>query len=185
MSANPMVIPTEQRYGKLKDLLLKYVEVVAKICDQSPQLAREFPSFFLFLSFAWVADPAFFSVAPGDFFERRKREIEALGFDGEGTKRELEAVLANDKHLAACCPTVLNLVNFLDTFFISPTADAKRQGVTRERLEFAYAEFESLAYHQGPFKRIALSHLFNFDMEDNSVIFEGGTAAQNIRIERI
>ena len=78
-----------------------------------------------------------------------------------------------------------SIANFLDTFFITAVADAKRQGTAKERLDFAYDEFESLTYHQGRFKRIALSHLFNFDMEGNSATFEGDTAAGNIRIERL
>jgi len=94
-------------------------------------------------------------------------------------------VLGNDRHLAECCPTLLQLANFIDSFFITAVADAKRQGAPKERLDFAYDEFESLTYRQGRFKRIALSHLFNFDMEGNSTILQSDTASANIRVERL
>src|SRR5262249_53824589 len=110
MAANPMVIPVGERYGNLKELLLKYVAIVTEIRGRSAQLAQQFPQFFLYLSFPWVADPALLNAVQGAAFDQRKREIAALNFDGEKTRRELETVLANDRHLAACCPTLLHLV---------------------------------------------------------------------------
>jgi hypothetical protein len=87
--------------------------------------------------------------------------------------------------LRECCPTSLHLANFLDIFFITSIADATRQGISEERLNFAYSEFEGLTYRQGPFKRITLSHLFNFDMDGNSLFVETGNPNTNIRIERL
>jgi hypothetical protein len=65
-----------------------------------------------------------------------------LGFDGDTAKNEVEEIFANDKHLADCCANLLNLANFLDSFFITAVADAKSQGAAKERLDFAYEEFE-------------------------------------------
>jgi hypothetical protein len=185
MASNPMVIPEAERYGNLKNLIFGYVDQVAELRAQNAELARQFPQFFLFLTFPWVADQALLDNVQTAFFRRRKDEIEALGFNGEATKKQLEEVLATDKHLAQCCPTLLHLVNFLDLSFITGIADAKQQGAAKERVEFAYDEFESLTYHQGRFKRIALSHLFNFEMEGNSVTFKGRIAAGDVRIERL
>jgi hypothetical protein len=185
MSTNPMVIPESERYGKLKDLLSEYVGIVANIRDANPKLAQEWPQFFLFLSYPWIVDQGQLSSDQKEFLERRKHEIMELKFDGAEVRKRLAEVLANDKHLAECCPTLLHLASFLDSFYITAVADARRQGAAQERLDFAYEEFESLTYRQGRFKRIALSHLFNFDMDGNSSAFEAANAELNIRIERL
>lgn len=185
MSANPMVIPESERYGKLKDFVSEYVGIVANIRDANPKLAQEWPQFFLFLSYPWIVDQAQLPRDQKEFLGRRQREIVELNFDGAEARKRLEEVLANDKHLAECCPTLLHLANFLDSFYVTAVADAKRQGAAKERLDFAYEEFESLTYRQGRFKRIALSHMFNFDMEGNSSVFEAANAELNIRVERL
>ena len=185
MATNPMVIPESERFAGLKDLLTEYVNVVARIRNANPNLAQEWPQFFLFLSYPVIVDQSLLSDDQKQFLERRRREIAELNFDGGEAKKKLEEVLARDKHLAECCPSLLHLVNFLDSFFITAVADAKRQGASQDRLDFAYTEFESLTYRQGRFKRIALSHLFNFEMEGNSGTFAADNAQANIRIERL
>jgi Apea-like HEPN len=185
MSTNPMVIPESERYRNLKALISEYVEVVASVRDANPKLAQEWPQFFLFLAYPWIVNQTQLSNDQNSFMERRRSEIAELGFNGGAVKKRLEEVLANDKHLAECCPTLIHLANFLDSFFITVVADARRQGTSQERFDFAYDEFESLTYRQGRFKRIALSHLFNFEMEGNSEIFEGANPGANIRIERL
>ncbi|HEU5403706.1 MAG TPA: hypothetical protein VFU86_20290 [Terriglobales bacterium] len=185
MVTNPMVIPVAERYKKLRDLLMEYVQIIAALRDANPNMAQQWPQFFLFLTYPWIVDQTSFTRDQRQFLEQRKAEIQALKFDGETAKKRLAEVLASDRHLAECCPTLLHLANFFDTFFFTPVADAKRQGTAKERLDFAYDEFESLTYHQGRFKRITLSHLFNFDMEGNSLSFEGTAKTTNIRIERL
>jgi hypothetical protein len=185
MASNPMIIPESERYGKLKDLVLQYVSLVAKIKDSNPRLAQEWPQLFVFLSSPWIVDQNQLSNDHREFLERRKREISELKFDGAEVKKQLEEVRASDRHIAECCPTLLHLASFLDTFFITQVADASRQGLSRERLDFAFEEFASITYRQGRFKRIALSHIFNFDMEGNSARFEGDNPAANVRIERL
>jgi hypothetical protein len=185
MATNPMIIPIAERYAELRGFLAMYVDVVATIRDGNPNLAQQFPQFFLFLVYPWLVDRAPLSQDQTTFLERRQREIEQLKFDGETARKQLEEILGSDKHLAECCPNPLYLANFLDTFFITPVADAKRQGMSKERLDFAYDEFDSLTYHQGRFKRIALSHVFNLDMEGNSEVLEALHPQANIRIERL
>ncbi len=185
MATNPMVIPLSERFGKLRDLLMEYVEIIAALRDANQNMAQQWPQFFLFLTYPWIVDQTSFTEDQRKFLEHRKAEIQALKFDGETAKKRLAEVRESDRHLAECCPTLLHLANFFDTFFITPVANAKRQGAAKERLDFAYHEFESLTYHQGRFKRIALSHLFNFDMQGNSLSFEGASKTTNVRIERL
>jgi len=93
--------------------------------------------------------------------ELRKQETAQLKFDGAGVKKNLEYVLTRDKQLAECCPTLLHLANFLDSFFITATADAKRRGASQDRIDFSYFEFEDLRYRQGRFKRATLKPQFH------------------------
>lgn len=185
MSANPMVIPEPERFGRVKEFLFQFVDGVAKIKNANPQLAQQWPQFFSFLAYPWILDRGSLANDQKAFLEQRRRENAALGFNGEEAKNRLEEILANDKHIRECCPTPLHLVNFLDGSFVMPAAEAKLQGASQDRLDFAYSEFESLAYRQGRFKRIALSHLFNFEMDVNSVNFAASDVRVNIRIERL
>jgi hypothetical protein len=186
IASNPLVIPHGERFGNLKPILFEYVDIVAKLRDANTNLASQQPSFFLFLAFPWVADKTLLSSEQVGFLERRKKEITQLGFDGDRAKKHLDEVIANDKHLAECCPTPYLLAKYFDSSFITAVADAKRQKAASDRLEFAFEEFESLTYHQGHFRRIALSHLFNFDMDTNSAKFVGDErTVGSIQIERI
>lgn len=184
---NPSVIPPQERYGRLKELVFDYVDQVARIRSSNPTVAQQQPSlFFLFLCFPWLADESLFTSEQKSLIERRKGELSQLGFGGEHAKKQLKEVLANDKHLAECCPTPLHLANFLDTFFITAAADAKRQGATKEWLEYAFDEFAMTTYHQGRFKRVALSHLFNFEMDGNSMTLAGDPVTLgDVRVERL
>jgi hypothetical protein len=185
MAANPMVIPEAERYAGLKAAVFEYTDRVARIEAANPNLARQWPEFFLFLVYPWILDRGQLSAEQKGFLDRRKVEVAALGFDGERVKAQLEGILAGDRHLAECCPTLLHFVNFLNAFFIKTAAESKRSGASQDQLDFTYGEFETLTYRQGRFKRIALSHVFNFDMEGNSSAFPSADAAMNIRIERL
>jgi len=186
MATNPMIIPVGERFGKLKEVLLEYVGIISAIKTANPNLIEQQPSLFLFLVFPWVADYSKLTAEQKDFLERRKLEVTALKFDGEGVKRVLEDILDKDKHLAECCPNAVFLANYLDSNFIKPVTDARVAGTTDAQIDFAFTEFERQTYHQGRFRRIALSHLYNFDMDGDSVTFEGDARTTgSIRIERI
>ncbi len=185
MATSPMEIPVVERFGRLKQVLFEYVEIIAAIRNANPQLVEEQPSFFFFLVFPWVVDYAQLSPTQKEFLERRKLQVGELKFDGETAKKVLEEILEGDKHLAECCLNAVNLANYLDSYFIKPVTDAKSAGTTEAQLDFVFAEFERQTYHQGRFRRMALSHIFNFDMAGDSVTFEGDDKTWNIRIERI
>lgn len=186
MATSPMVIPVVERFGNLKQILFEYVEIIAAIRNANPNLVEQQPSLFSFLVFPWVVDYAQLSPAQKDFLERRKLQVGELRFDGERAKGVLEEILAGDKHLAECCLNAVILANYLDSYFIKPVTDAKSAGTTQAQVDFAFTEFERQTYHQGRFRRIALSHLFNFNMAGDSVTFEDeAETIGNIRIERI
>lgn len=186
MATNPMVIPSNERYPRLKEFLLQHADMVAQIRKAHPVPLQQPPLTFFILSLPWLVDMNLLTTEQRQNAEQRKMEALRLGFDGEASKRDLENVLKNDRHLAECCPTVLHLASFLENRFFSPAAEALRGGASKERLDHLFEDFEILAYHQGRFKRIALSHIFNFDMKGNSTTVAGhkGTPG-DVRIERL
>lgn len=133
-----MVIPQNERSSALKQILFEYVNLIANLRNADPNLAKQQPSLFFFLSFPWLVEQNTLTADQKDFLERRKLEAAQLGFDGERAKKQLEDILAVDKHLAECCPTLVQLANYLDTSFIRPVADAKRVGTAQQQLDFAY-----------------------------------------------
>ena len=174
MASNQTVIPVNERYGRLKEILFAYVDRIAAIQTANPNLTPQ-DSRFSSLSVPWLVDAESLTPDEKNYLERGKLDRAQLGFDGEKAKLALEEILSNDKHFRECCPTPLQLANYLDAYFLTAAANAKRQGVAvaKERLDFGFSEFESLTYHQGRFRRIAVSHPFNFDMEENDIVFEG------------
>ncbi len=181
-----MVIPVSERFEPLRRVLDGFVDAVVNLRKGNPNLAPAQRLFFMFLVFPWVADANMLTAEQRDFQERRKLEILEAGFDGEKAQTQLEEILQNDKHLSECCPTTLQLASYFDSYFITGLSDLKLQGVEQSRIDFAYDEFERLTYHQGRFRRIALSHLFNLEIDGNSALFEGDeNTLGNIRIERL
>ena len=165
-------------------MLFGYVDEIAKIRQKNPNLVEQQALFFTFLTFPWLAAVDVLTDEQRAYQDRRKPEIAQLGFDGERAKQVLNEILAADVHLRECCPTALQLAGYFDAHFLTSAADAKREGAAQERLEFAFENFEAMTYHQR-FRRIALSHLFNFDMAGDSIVLEGSALLGDIRIERL
>jgi hypothetical protein len=178
-----MVIPTPERDGLLEERLFRFADQLVALHRSNAQLPEQLP--FVALTFPWLVDLSTMSQDQRNYQEQRKGEISALGFDGDLAKGQLEETLANDKHLRECCPFPLQLAAYFDSHFLNATALAMLAGASQERLDSAFEEFERTTYHQGRFRRIALSHLFNFDMEGNSIVFKGTPPLGDIKIERI
>jgi hypothetical protein len=158
-------------------VLFGYVEQVAELRRKHPAIAQQVLPF-VSLLFAWLAEQDA-GAEHLDWVPGRKKEVEEMGFNGADVKRSLEGILANDKHLRECFPALFNLAHFLDAFFITGASDLKLRGADPQALDLLFDEFLSTTYHQGRFKRIALSHLFNFDMVGNSTLFS------DVRVERL
>ena len=164
---------------RLKEILLGHIELLLSIRSSNPNLNPQGPTTFLLLAYPWLVDYSMLTSDQTAILEQRKQSFGALGFNGEQVRAELEEILARDKHLSECCPTAIQLANYLDVALITPFAAARQSGVSQDGLDFAYQEFESTTYNQGRFKRILLTHLFNFDMEGDSATIG------DVRIERL
>jgi hypothetical protein len=178
------LIPTSERYGRLKDILFGFVDQIVAIRSANPNLADNKLISFVFLALPSLVELEGLPPEQRQLVEQRKAEVSRLGFDPEGARLALEEVLAADKHLRECCPTPLHLASYLDFQFFA-RVDAVHGGMKAGLQEFTYDLFERLTYQQGRFRRIALSHLFNFDMEGDRLVLQGEEPLGEVRIERI
>ena len=165
-------------------MLFDFADKIAKIRQDNADLAERQPLFFTFLTFPWLVAADALTEDQRLYQDGRKVEIAQLGFDGERAKQTLDDILAKDRHLRECCPSPLQLAAYFDAHFLTSAADAKRQGASLGRLEFAFEAFEALTYHQR-FRRIALSHLFNVEMAGDHIVIQGTAPLGDIRIERV
>ena len=179
-----MIVPQNVRFSGLKRVLFDYLDEIARIRQDNPNLAPQQSLFFTFLTFPWLVDMRALTDEQREYQERLKLQLAQAGFNGERAKEALNEILANDVHLRECCPTSLQLAGYFDAQFLAAALDATCHGATRERLEFAFEDFEAATYHQR-FRRIALSHLFNFEMKGDNVMFKGSDPLSDIRIVRL
>lgn len=164
-------VPEERRSTSLKTLLRRYVDLIARISAANPELARQHQNLFYFFAYAWLADAGDDAEVDADL-ARRQEEHARLGFDGAQVRRELEQVLDEDQHLRECCSTLPNLAYFLDVEFISYAASHQNQsGISDEEYETVFKGFSDYVYAE-PFRTLALSHLYNFEAEDNDLLFD-------------
>src|SRR5690348_11604810 len=115
----------------------------------------------------WLAERAA-TGADLESIRARKKAFEALGFDGEAALNTLQDILKRDQHLFECCGAAVYLAQYLDLAFLTAASDVRMRGASDDNIEVLFHELTSTTYHQGRFRRIALSHLFNFDMDVNS-----------------
>ena len=179
-----MTVSPNERFTGLKQALFGYLDEIARIQREYPNLAPQQPLFFTFLTFPWLVDMEVLTEEQRAYQDRLKLQLAEAGFDGQRAKAILNEVLAKDLQLRECCLTPLQLAGYLDAQFLASALDMTRHGAGRERLEFAFENFESATYGQR-FRRIALSHLFNIDMQSDSLVFKGNRPLGDIRIERL
>jgi hypothetical protein len=173
------VIPKSERYDKLKEVVFGFAESLATLRAKLPNPVPAAPTGFLTLTFPWLAEELTIAAEQEAVLGQNRQLLLGLGFDGERVRNQLKEALSQDGHLAECCLSPLRLAHYLDLAIVPALAAAKQARVAQDKLDFAYQEFETSTYHQGRFKRILLSHLFNFEMEGNR------TAIDDARIERL
>jgi hypothetical protein len=179
MVASKMVIPENKRYERLKEVVFWLADSLLTLRAKKANLFPGQTSNLLLLAYPWLAVELNPEAAQEKILAQNRHILSELGFPGEKVLAELRDVLAKDQHLATCCLTPLRLAQYLDSSIVRQIAAEKQSGATQDRLHSAYEEFEESTYRRGPFKRAVLSHLFNFEMEGNSVRID------DIRIERL
>lgn len=170
--SNSPAIPESERSQALKGVVRKYVDKVVQLSATNPEAVRQHQHFFFYLTYPWLADSGGDTDAESNLV-RLREEIAQLGFDGAEAKQDLERILAEDQHLRECCSTPLNLAYFLDIDFIGYAAfQPKETVITDEQFDNAFSGFSDYIYAE-PFKKVAVSHLYNFDAEEDDLRFEG------------
>jgi hypothetical protein len=173
------VIPLISRYGRLKQVVFGLADSLVKLPAEKANLSPSQANNLRLLAYPWLGDEPKLTAEQQNILEQNRKLLTLLGLDGEKIAAELRDVLANDRHLAQCCLTPLGLADYLGSSIVGRIAAEKRAGNAADRLDLLYDEFETSTYEEGQFKRITLSHLFNFEMEGNS------NSIDDVRIERL
>ena len=178
MTTLPTPIPTEKRCKWLRSFLLEQLGVIEELRAKNPSLVPEGLSLFLYITYPWFGDPA--TDEQKEELTSRRARVQSVQFDGDAVVKRIQQLLHDDPHLRECCPTVGDLVQFVDNFFIERALQFRQAGESMERVERFYEEeFVPLTYDQGPFMSFAVSHLFNFDSSEKSMRFP------NVRLEKL
>ncbi len=164
---NPQVIPLVERSPILMDFLSRQVREVARLRREIPALLHLQTTPLLALCYPWIVQPA--PPAHAQELAEIRVRLQAAGFNGEGAVAELEQILAQDRHLRECCPTVGHLVHWCDLSFIERALLLVQLNAPEEHMARLHEEFSATTYHQGRFKSVALSHLFNVAAEEPSL----------------
>jgi Apea-like HEPN len=173
MVLSDLIVPRERRSAQLKEQVLTLVDAVAQQVAHDPALNEEaFP--FVRLVSPWLADLSVIDKAQREATEAQKSHLIASGFLGEKHSGMLQAILASDTHLRACCRTTLVLAFYLDRSIINPAVDVRNTGGSLEKLDSLYERFESLTYDQGQYARTAYTHIFNLRIDTEEVDLGGG-----------
>lgn len=166
---NENSIPEESRFLGLKEFLYKFVQETIEIVKKDEYLSNNSPNPFLSLCDPWLLMPV------EEFNESYIKQQEiwlAKGFDGKQIKEDLEIILENDKQLKDCCGITLVLASFLGEYFINHLVFASLEDseFLNKSFDEAFKKFSDFVFSQ-PVKRYVLSHLFNFDAEEEEIAF--------------
>lgn len=163
-----LAIPDQERSPSFPQFVHYFVDATANFKAANEGFPHQ-TNLFYSLVYPWVIDPA------GDneietALESRRKELSDRGFDGLEAKQKLEQILAEDSHLRDCCATAAFLAYYLDTRFVgfaSSLAEGQEEAYT-----LFFESFIKTTY-SGPFRKQAVSHIFNFDADEARLEFEG------------
>ncbi|MDX6531095.1 MAG: hypothetical protein QOH41_3385 [Blastocatellia bacterium] len=169
-------VPENKRSQKLKSYVREWAKHVASVRKNHPELVKGVNLPFHYLCYFWLV--------PEDQHHASLHEayiqIQRSGFEGERIKRELEEILSEDPHLTECCESPLNLAYYVDGNFLSMFVPfIEENEVTDETYDRFFNTFSEVSYRQ-PFRKFALSHLYNFDSTEQLLRFAG---VQIMRLE--
>jgi hypothetical protein len=174
-----MIIPADKRYGRLKEAVFRLADLLVALQAEKANLSADQANNLLLLTYPWLATELNPTPAQDAILGQDRQLLSRFGFQGETIVAELRNILDKDQHLAECCLSPLRLAQYLGSSIVGRVAAGKRGGDSEDKFDLAYEEFETSTYRQGAFKRIVLSHLFNFEMEGNSATIA------DVRIERL
>lgn len=154
------IIPIEQRYRDLKIKLDSFVSVTHAVVSRVPGFDKREENLFTALLRPWLlaanVDPSVRQAsAPA------KEIAQKAGFPADKFAADVREIFDNDQHLRECCGEPLALAYALDMFYVWPAVVILLESRS-DRLPHLFADFTRLVYEQGPYTRVAYSHVFNF-----------------------
>ena len=162
-------VPKEKRSQKLKGYLRTWAEHTASVKKNHPEVLNSVNLPFHYLCYFWLVPADRQNVSVQETYT----QIEESGFEGERIRGELEEILAEDQHLKHCCESPLNLAFYVDGNFLSMLAPFIEQNeVTDGTYDRYFDIFSEFSYRQ-PFRKFALSHLYNFASTEQLLQFAG------------
>jgi hypothetical protein len=161
-----------ERFSDLFSTLVGFTKAVGNVSQTRPELVagRPFDAFTV-LCLPWLLEHDMPQIS-GELrlqIESRKPQILEAGFDGEPFARELAHIRANDKQLAECCPNLALMANHFSRHFIHDAVRILNGETADTVLNSLYENFAKMTYEHGPFSRAAVTHIFNLQIEGNSM----------------
>jgi hypothetical protein len=126
---------------------------------------RSNPNLFFQLVGPCVVDHALLDDAQKKLQDESRKNIIALGFPCEEIAALLRAVISSDKHLRECCVFPLGLAFLINKEIMPSVLSVLGEEHESQHLENLYAQFRKTVYEQGPFRRVAYTHIFNLAIE--------------------
>jgi hypothetical protein len=162
----PQPVPENQRSLKFKTYLRAWALDIAAVRNKHPEVLQEFGSGFYLLAYYWLVPMEHHSAS----YKEKHSLIQSSQFEGERVKSELEQVLTEDQHLKECCDTTVNLAYFVDFFIFDAVNLIEENKLTDDAYDELFLRFSQITYSQ-PFRKLTLSHLYNFDSPEKLLRF--------------
>ncbi|HEX8181154.1 MAG TPA: hypothetical protein VF525_16535 [Pyrinomonadaceae bacterium] len=164
-------IPEDQRSPSLVGALHHFGDLIVGFKKANKDVKYASNAFYQ-LCYPWLIDAQGDAEVEAKLAERR-RDLEKRGFDGTEVRRRLEQIISEDKHLRNCCTNSAYLALYLDNGFIGLVSFLKESdSFNEETYKVFLKSFLDSTYAQ-PFRKQAVSHLYNFNAEDDRLEFEG------------
>jgi hypothetical protein len=167
--------PLQERFPKLEEYLCAFAAEITPIWRGHPELLTPRPShILLLLTLPWILELEVpdIGIELRSLIDRRKTEIQALGFSGEQIATRLQEIHQADAHLSECCPTIVHLAIHISRNFVYEAIQLL-EARSESLLDGLFKQFSSLTYEQGRFRRSAFTHIVNLEMPERDTDFGG------------
>jgi hypothetical protein len=161
------IIPHEQRYANLKAKLDVFVVETHTVIAKAANFDMRQRNIFLALVRPWLL-PANVDTAIKQEEEKAREIALKAEFPAEEIATAIRDIYEHDTHLRDCCGEPLALTYLFDELYVHSGIELLLQGASH-RLGELFNNFEKVVYGQGPYTKIAYSHIFNFSCKIDDI----------------
>ena len=159
-------------HPKFDEILSKLLSITVSAKRSSSEL-RSNTRLFFEATASWLVSPDETDDRTGKTQGQKKEEFASLGFDGEVASASVKELM-NDSHLRGCCSIPVALSFVLGKQFVDSAAGLVLDGADQVIIQHQLNALKSLLYQQGRYRRIAYTHIFNFDTPEEGYPLGGG-----------